>query len=188
MDSFENKPTLHTERLTIRPMRADDAATLLASTEEPESRRLTGTHHRFTLEQTQAWCSSRNDQHDRWDLVIEDRADGTWLGELAVNGWDPDNRSCGIRIALEPHARGHGIGPEAMTAVIDHLFTATPAHRVELEVYSMNARAIVMYERLGFVREGARRDALRWEGEFFDAIQMSVLRPEWVGTSGRDEQ
>jgi GNAT superfamily N-acetyltransferase len=79
-----------------RPMRADEAEALLASTEEPFSRRLTGTHQRFTLD------------------------DGTWRGELAVNGWDPDNRSCGIRIGLEPHARGRGIGPEAMRAVIDH--------------------------------------------------------------------
>ena len=182
MDGFEVKPTLRTERLTIRPMRADDAAALLASTEEPESRRLTGTHTRFTLEQTQAWCSSRAEQPDRWDLVIEDATDGTWLGELAVTGWDPDNRSCGIRIALEPHARGRGIGPEAMRAVIDHLFTSTPTHRLELDVYSINPRALAVYERLGFVREGVLRDALLWEGTFSDAIQMSVLRPEWART------
>jgi hypothetical protein len=48
-------------------MRADEAEALLASTEEPFSRRLTGTHQRFTLD------------------------DGTWRGELAVNGWDPDS-------------------------------------------------------------------------------------------------
>jgi RimJ/RimL family protein N-acetyltransferase len=46
-------------------------------------------------------------------------------------------------------------------------------------VYSINPRAIAVYERLGFVREGVRRDALLWEGAFSDAIQMSVLRPEW---------
>lgn len=186
VDCFETKPTLRTERLTIRPIRADDAPTLLASTEEPEGRRVTGTHQRFTLEQIQAWCSSRDDQHDRWDLAIETADDGTWLGELAVNDWDPDNRSCAIRIALEPHARGHGIGPEAMRAVIDHLFAATPAHRLELDVYSINPHAIAVYERLGFIREGVKRDALLWEGTHADAIQMSVLRPEWTDTPNRD--
>jgi RimJ/RimL family protein N-acetyltransferase len=168
-------------------MRTDDAPALLASTEEPEGRRLTGTHQRFTLEQIQEWCSSRDEQDDRWDLVIEDSADGTWLGELAVNGWDPDNCSCGIRIALEPHARGHGIGPEAMSAVIEHLFTATPAHRLELEVYSINPRAIAAYERLGFIREGVKRDALLWKGDFADAVQMSVLKTEWTGSPHRDD-
>lgn len=183
MDGFEVKPTLQTERLTLRPIRADDAAALLASTEEPESRRLTGTHERFTLERIQAWCTSRDEQPDRWDLAIEDASNGTWLGELAVTGWDPDNRCCGIRIALEPHARGRGIGPEAMKAVIDHLFTTTPTHRLELDVYSINPQAIAVYERLGFIREGVMRDALLWEGNFFDAIQMSVLRPEWTHRS-----
>jgi RimJ/RimL family protein N-acetyltransferase len=91
-----------------------------------------------------------------------------------VNDRDPDNRACGIRIALEPHARGHGVGPEAMSAVIDHLFTATPAHLLELDVYSINPRAIAVYERLGFIREGVKRDALLWDGTYSDAIQMSV--------------
>lgn len=180
MDGFEVNPTLRTERLTVRPIRADDAAALLASTEDPVSRRLTGTHERFTLERIEAWCSSRGEQPDRWDLAIEDASNGAWLGELAVNGWDHDNRTCGIRIALDPHARGRGIGPEAMTVVIEHLFAATPTHRLELDVYSINPQAIAVYERLGFVREGVKRDALLWEGTFSDAIQMSVLRPEWV--------
>ena len=183
VDGFETKPTLQTERLAIRPMRGTDAAALLALTEVPESRRLTGTHERFTLEQTQAWCASRDEQSDRWDLVIEDAADGRWLGELAVTNWDPDNRSCGIRIALVPDGRSRGIGPEAMEAVIDHLFTVTPTHRLELDVFSINPQAIAVYERLGFVREGVMRDALLWEGAFFDAIQMSVLRPEWARRS-----
>lgn len=37
----------------------------------------------------------RDDQPDRWDFVIEDTDDGTWLEELALNGWDPYNRSAG---------------------------------------------------------------------------------------------
>lgn len=179
MDGFETTPTLRTERLLIRPMRADDAPALWAATEEPESRRLTGTHQWFTLEQIEAWCASRDEQTDRWDLVIEDPVDGSWLGELAVNEWDPDNRSCSIRIALEPHARGRGVGSEAMRAVIDELFAVTPVHRLALEVYAFNPRAIAVYERLGFVREGVLRDALCWDGEFTDALVMSVLRPEW---------
>lgn len=180
VDGFEMTPTLQTERLCLRPIEPGDAAALLASTEEPESRRLTGTHRRFTLAQIEQWCATRAEQPDRWDLVIADVHDGSWLGEMAVTDWDPDNRSCGIRISLEPHARGRGIGPEAMRAVIDHLFEVTPVHRVELDVYSINPRAIAVYEQLGFVREGVKRDALWWDGAPADAVIMSVLRPEWT--------
>jgi RimJ/RimL family protein N-acetyltransferase len=85
---------------------------------------------------------------------------------------------------------GRGIGPEAMKAVIDHLFdvtpTPTPTHRLELDVYSINSHAIAVYDRLGFVHEGVNRDALLWDGMFADAIQMPVLRPEWNDTPDRN--
>ena len=42
-------------------------------------------------------------------------------------------------------------------------------------VYAINPRAIAAYERVGFVREGVLRDALRWDGEYHDAIVMSLL-------------
>ena len=76
-----------------------------------------------------------------------------------------------------------GIGTEATRLVVDHVFGAIddpPVNRLELEVYAFNPRAITVYERIGFVREGVRRAALRWDGEFVDAITMSILRSEWA--------
>jgi ribosomal protein S18 acetylase RimI-like enzyme len=37
-------------------------------------------------------------------------------------------------------------------------------HRIELEVFAFNPRAQRAYEKAGFVVEGVRRDALRWDG------------------------
>jgi len=42
-------------------------------------------------------------------------------------------------------------------------------------VYAFNPRAQRAYEKAGFVVEGRRREALRWDGEWVDAIVMSVL-------------
>ncbi|WP_375337277.1 GNAT family N-acetyltransferase [Rhizobium binae] len=47
--------------------------------------------------------------------------------------------------------------------------------RVELDVYEDNSRAIALYERMGFVREGIIRRAARIDGRFIDAIGMSLL-------------
>ena len=48
-------------------------------------------------------------------------------------------------------------------------------HRVELDVYAFNERARRAYERCGFVVEGRLRDALRWDGEWHDALVMAVV-------------
>ena len=52
-------------------------------------------------------------------------------------------------------------------------------HRIELEVYDFNPRAQHVYEKAGFMREGVRREVLLWDGEYHDAIVMSILEDEF---------
>ncbi|MEK7802228.1 MAG: GNAT family protein, partial [Pseudomonadota bacterium] len=59
------------------------------------------------------------------------------------------------------------------------LFGACRLHRVELVTLEDNARAIKLYTKLGFVREGARREALFRNGTYKDLISMGLLSSEW---------
>lgn len=179
MGSFADKPTLYGTRVTLRPIVAADAEAMFAGLDDPEAKWLTGTHREFTLDEIRSWAASRIEQDDRLDLAITDAATGEWAGELAINDWDRDNRSCGIRIAVDAAYRDRGFGTEAMRLAIDHVFEALPIHRLSLEVFSFNRRAIAVYRNLGFTQEGVLRDALHWGGEFHDTIVMSILRPEW---------
>ncbi len=178
MTTFSDKPIIRGERVVLRPLVAGDAAAMWLDAHDEEANRLTGTHAEFTRPQIEHWCASRAEQPDRLDLAVTDLVTGEWLGEVVINEWDPDNRSCGFRIALTAAARGRGLGTEATRLLVDHVFTAIddpPVHRISLEVYAINPRAIAAYERVGFVREGVLRDALRWDGEYHDAIVMSLL-------------
>lgn len=181
MVSFADKPTLMGDTVLLRPITAADADDMWADLQDAEAMRLTGSHATFERAQVDAWCASRAAQPDRLDLAVIDRATGGWAGEVVINEWDPDNRSCNFRIALGPRGRDRGLGTEATRLLVDHVFDTVddpPVHRIGLEVYAFNARAIRVYERVGFVREGVRRDALRWDGRFHDAIVMSLLRPD----------
>lgn len=181
MTSFADKPTLHGERVLLRPIAAADAASMWADLADAEAMRLTGTTATFTREQIEAWAGSRVEQPDRLDLAVIDRETGGWAGEVVVNDLDVDNRSCGFRIALSRDARGRGLGGEATSLLVGYVFDVVDEpsiHRIELEVYAFNERAIRTYERVGFVREGVRRDALRWGDEVTDAIIMSCLRSD----------
>ncbi len=179
MTSFADKPTLVGDRVMLRPIVAADADSMWADLADPEATRLTGTHALFDREQIDRWCASRAGQDDRLDLAVVERATGTWAGEVVVNDWDPDNRSCGFRIALSAASRDRGLGTEATRLIVEHVFEGIddpPVNRLALEVFDFNPRAIAVYERIGFRSEGVLRDALRWDGEFHDAILMSVLR------------
>jgi RimJ/RimL family protein N-acetyltransferase len=178
--SFVDKPTLVGERITLRPVVASDADDFWADLDDAEARRLTGTHTEFSREQIDKWVGSRLEQPDRLDLAVIDSASGEWLGELAVLDWDEDNCSCGFRIALNPRGRGRGLGTDAVMLITDYVFDHLPINRIALEVYAFNVRAIATYEKVGFVREGLFRQALLWDGEYHDAIVMSMLRSDWL--------
>ncbi len=177
---FTDKPTIVGERVVLRPIVASDAESMWADLHDAEGMRLTGTHGAFTRDAIDRWAASRAEHDDRLDLAVTDRQTGAWLGEVVINDWDAANRCCGFRIALGPNGRDRGYGTEATRLIVDHVFTAHPdLHRIELEVYAFNPRARAVYERVGFVYEGTRRDALLWDGEWVDAIGMAILRPDW---------
>jgi RimJ/RimL family protein N-acetyltransferase len=105
-----------------------------------------------------------------------------------LNELDPDNESCNFRILLfYPRNRSRGLGTEATRLILGHAFETVGLHRVDLEVFAFNPRARRVYEKVGFVYEGTKRDALRWDGEWIDADVMSILAGEWAVHQGYPE-
>ncbi len=175
-----DKPTLVGEYVTLRPISAEDAPAMFASLDDPESTRLTGTQDTFTFEQVERHCARVASAEDRLDYAITRTGDPTYLGEVVLNEIDDRNHSAGFRIALaRQELFGHGLGSAAMRLLFDHAFDALNLHRIELEVYDFNPRAIHVYEKMGFVREGVRRDVLLWDGKYHDAIVMGLLAEEY---------
>jgi RimJ/RimL family protein N-acetyltransferase len=172
---FTTKPTLTGERVVLRPVSVDDVPGLMDLLSDPESGRLTGTHAEFDEATARRWYATRGEQTDRLDLAIVELETGEYAGEVVLNDLDRDNRSCGFRIGLRPGSQDRGLGSEATRLAIDYAVDTCGLHRIALEVYAFNPRARHVYERAGFVYEGTKRHALLWDGEWVDAIEMSIL-------------
>ncbi|MEO8925856.1 MAG: GNAT family N-acetyltransferase [Caulobacteraceae bacterium] len=71
---------------------------------------------------------------------------------------------------------GRGAGRALMAALTDQADRWLNFRRLELTVFSDNARAIALYERFGFEREGLLR-AYAWrDGTYADCLVMARLR------------
>lgn len=77
-------------------------------------------------------------------------------------------------MGVVPEHRGRGIGARLIDQTLSRAF-ATGFVRVELSVRADNWRAVRLYEKVGFVREGVLRDAVFVDGEFHDTVAMARI-------------
>jgi RimJ/RimL family protein N-acetyltransferase len=110
-------------------------------------------------------------------FVLEDD-DGRVVGCLGLHKLGPPGVvSLGMGIVAD--ARGRGGGAALMDAAMAWLGDSE-MHKVQLEVWPDNERAIALYERFGFEVEGLRREHYRRrDGSLRSALIMArLLSPE----------
>lgn len=122
-------------------------------------------------------------------LAICLRASGECVGVVYLLKIDWINRSAefGIQIGKEG-ARGHGIGEASTRLMLEHAFSDLNLRRVHLSVLTTNERAVRLYERTGFRREGVLREAVFKCGRYVDLLMMAVLRHEQEGAGSHRRQ
>ncbi|HWQ23521.1 MAG TPA: GNAT family protein, partial [Gaiellaceae bacterium] len=80
--------------------------------------------------------------------------------------------------------RGRRVGDEAARLLQRYLFAELGFHRLQLEIYGFNERAMRHAERAGFVREGVRRKAYWRHGEWVDGVLYGLVAEDLADGAG----
>lgn len=127
------------------------------------------------LERTEAFFAlARNRGFLLWN--IRAGGDGT-IGSAGLLPEDPatkSQRTATFYLYLLPAYWGQGIGMFTMQH-LEREARARQLHRLECVVAAGNDRAIWLYEKCGFVREGIKRDAFHDAGQYEDLVMMAKL-------------
>jgi diamine N-acetyltransferase len=119
------------------------------------------------------------------------RSRGKWehIGGAGYHFLDQRNRlaECGLFIGPR-RCWSRGYGRDALLTLLRYGFETLNLNRVQLQVMEFNRRAIRLYEKVGFVREGARREAHFHRGRYWDMLLFSILRREWEGRYGASKE
>jgi putative acetyltransferase len=103
--------------------------------------------------------------------------DGKAIGSASLHRADHRRvHTASLGIAVHDAYAGRGAGAKLMAALVALADDWLNIRRLELTVYADNARAIGLYERLGFEREGLHRDFAWRGGAYVDAVAMARLR------------
>lgn len=86
-----------------------------------------------------------------------------------------------IGMGVHDDWQGRGLGKALLGAAIDLAENWLNITRLELEVFTDNERAIKLYERFGFEREGTLRQHAFRNGRYVDSYSMARIRSSEEG-------
>lgn len=100
------------------------------------------------------------------------------IGSAGMERFEHHRRSHAATLGMAVHDAhaGRGAGTALMAALIDLADRWWNVRRLELHVYNDNTRAIALYERFGFEREGLFRAHAWRDGAYVDTLAMARTR------------
>lgn len=127
---------------------------------------------------------SRLGPNDHWLCAIADDELVAW-GSLAVHADMARRHTAQLGVVVARAWWGRRVGSALMRELLNLADDWLNLQRVELSVFTGNARAVELYERHGFAIEGTQRALALREGRYTDAYLMSRLHPRPAVVGGR---
>ena len=184
------QPTLHTQRLILRPFSLADALAVqqLAGDRAVAASTLS-IPHPYPDGLAEAWIRTHPEQFANGKAIT-----------LAITLID--NRLCGsIGLELVPEFHlaelgywigvpfwGQGYCTEAAQQLIDYGFQELKLNRIQGTHYTDNPASGRVMEKLGMVYEGCRRQHTCKDGVFKDIKLYGLLRQDWASTPEPNRQ
>jgi diamine N-acetyltransferase len=178
---------LQGKQVVLRPFREEDFDAWYRMTAENVEVALMGmgSWEPHTAEQARRRWQSIHDgsANDRLSFAVQ--ADEQFIGSLTLKHIDRRSQHAWLGIVLSGERLGRGYGRDAIRTLLNWAFVIENFHRISLETWASNERAIRCYRAVGFVEEGRQREAVWFSGRHVDIVQMGVLRREWLESQPR---
>lgn len=135
----------------------------------------------YSIQDLTDWVEHHRSRVDEMLYAVIDTQSDRCIGHVGLYRVDLRSRKgeFAILIGSSEH-QGKGYGEKITRFIIGYGFEAMNLRRITLTVLATNTRALALYEKLGFVREGTAREDEWRHGSYVDVIHMGLLRNEWL--------
>jgi ribosomal-protein-alanine N-acetyltransferase len=182
---FSAFPTLTTERLILRELTPADAEANFVFWSDPEVQKYNAEpiQHVSQAEALLAeWRAEYVAQTNLyWGVAL--RESNHIVGLIDFHCWNRYHHKAEIGYSLARAYWGQGIASEALQAMLSFGFERMELHRIESNTIADNFPSVRLLERLGFQREGTRRES-SWEedGTYHDSALYGLLKRNLCST------
>lgn len=178
---------LRGEKIVLRGIERSDLPRLLELRKDAELERLVyGAPFPHSLAELEAAfdADAAKPAADRDHIEMGIEVDGTLIGRVTLFHFDRIGRTCRLGISIERPMWNKGYGRDAVATILRYAFEDLNLHRVSLDTLADNERALRSYQACGFVQEGRLRQHYWHKGRYVDAVEMGILRDDWLATRG----
>ncbi|HBK0484087.1 TPA: spermidine N1-acetyltransferase [Listeria monocytogenes] len=117
--------------------------------------------------------------HDQSERRFILELDGQMVGLVELMEIDYIHRRAEFQIIIDPKFQGHGYAVSATKLAMKYAFHVLNLHKLYLVVDKVNEKAIHVYEKVGFIREGELIDEFFVDGTYHDAIRMCIFQHQY---------
>ncbi|KUO69304.1 MAG: acetyltransferase [Clostridia bacterium BRH_c25] len=170
------------QKIRLREYRKEDIERALLYINDSEIKKLLapGIPYLNTLEDERKWVEGLSAFKDNYSFAIETLEDEKYIGGCGLNSIDWKNSVAVVGIFIgDKNYWGKGYGTDAMKVLMKFIFEQMNIHKIKLNVFSYNKRAIKSYEKCGFKIEGVLRQEIFRDGCYHDEIIMGLLKEEY---------
>lgn len=176
---------MSTERLVVRRFVAGDAAVFAAYRSDPEVARfqswdvpVSGVEAARLVSE---FAVAEEGAPGWFQYAVELRDGGVLVGDVGV-GLHDNRMQAELGFTVARLYQGRGYATEAVRCVLSRVFGAG-VRRVSAECDARNTASARLLERVGFRREGCRRQHTWIKGEWTDDLLFGLLADDWRGAA-----
>ena len=181
--------TLETERLVLRPLTPDDAATVarLAGSREVADTTIS-IPHPYSEAQAREWiavCTTKSSAGKAIVFGVVTRDDAPLIGAVGLREIDAEHSQAEMGFWVGVQSWGKGYATEAARRVIRYAFKELKLNRVYAHHMVRNPASGRVLEKVGMKREGLLRQRVRKWGAFEDVVLLAILHDDWAQMNGK---
>lgn len=114
----------------------------------------------------------------RWAIALKENNE--LIGIIEPLRFDEEKGSCSFAYMLGKDFWGKGYGTEALTAVLEFLFTEMEMERVAADHMAENVGSGAVMRKVGMMYQGTKIGMYEKNGKIHDAPQYVITRKQWM--------
>jgi ribosomal-protein-serine acetyltransferase len=139
------------------------------------------------------WINKTNEVNDSRKFILKCRKEyrkgealelGIWykgklVGCIGLHQINKTSRTTAIGYWLSHDYYGQGIVTRSVVALVKYAYSILNINRIEIVAATTNTKSLAIPERLGFTKEGVKREIEFVDNRFLDYVIYSLLQREW---------